>query len=308
MPHSRRRFLETSVKTALLLSSLEVFAFKKPPEIMNTNFKLKLLATNWGYQGSLEDYCSKVKKEGYDGIEIWWPMEAKDQQMLFEQLSKNNLEVGFLCGAYQSDYKEHFDFFKRMIDAAALNKIQKPLYINCHSGRDYFSYEQNKQFINHTTQLAKDTGIKICHETHRSRMLFAAPVAKNYIEQIPELRITFDVSHWCNVSESLLQDQTETINLTLPRVDHVHARIGHPEGPQVNDPRAPEWESAVKAHLDWWDKIVELKKKNGEQLTILTEFGPADYMPSMPYTRQPLADQWGINVYMMKFLRSRYLS
>ena len=34
-------------------------------------------------------------------------------------------------------------------------------------------------------------------------MLFAASVARNYIEKHPELRITFDVSHWCNVSESL---------------------------------------------------------------------------------------------------------
>jgi hypothetical protein len=120
------------------------------------------------------------------------------------------------------------------------------------------------------------------------------------------LRITFDVSHWCNVHESLLDDQKETVEMTLQRVDHVHARIGHPEGPQVNDPRAPEWENAVKAHFAWWYKIAEIKKQKGEVLTVLTEFGPADYMPTMPYTRQPLADQWGINVYMMQQLRKRY--
>jgi hypothetical protein len=105
------------------------------------------------------------------------------------------------------------------------------------------------------------------------------------MESLPELRVTFDVSHWCNVHESLLGDQAETLDLTLQRVDHIHARIGHPEGPQVNDPRAPEWDSAVKAHFAWWDKIVELKKQKGEVLTILTEFGPPDYMPTLPYTR-----------------------
>jgi hypothetical protein len=30
-------------------------------------------------------------------------------------------------------------------------------------------------------------------------------------------------------------------------------------------------------------------------------------MPTMAYTRQPLADQWAINVYMMQLLRKRYL-
>jgi hypothetical protein len=185
--------------------------------------------------------------------------------------------------------------------------VQRPLYINCHSGRDFFSHEQNQTFIDHTDKLSKQTGIKICHETHRSRILFAAPVARYYLEKNPGLRVTFDVSHWCNVSESLLADQAETIALTLPRVDHIHARIGHPEGPQVNDPRAPEWEATVKAHFDWWDKIVEEKKKSGDRLTILTEFGPPTYMPVLPYTMEPLADQWAINVHMMQLLRKRYL-
>ena len=126
------------------------------------------------------------------------------------------------------------------------------------------------------------------------------------VEKYPELKITFDVSHWCNVHESLLADQQSTLDMTLDRVEHIHARIGHPEGPQVNDPRAPEWENAVKAHLAWWDKVVERKKKNGERMTFLTEFGPPDYMPTMAYTRQPLANQWEINVYMMQLLRKRY--
>ena len=96
-------------------------------------------------------------------------------------------------------------------------------------------------------------------------LLYSSSVARHYLETIPELRVTFDVSHWCNVSESLLEDQQETIDLTLQRVDHVHARIGHQEGPQVNDPRAPEWNNAIDAHFAWWDKIIEIKKQKGER-------------------------------------------
>jgi sugar phosphate isomerase/epimerase len=304
---NRRNFIQASgTATAALLLSPELFASSKPAFTMDNNFKLKVLATNWGFNGTIDEYCAKVKKDGYDGIEIWWPTEKKDQDELFNALKKYGLEVGFLTGAYQSVFKEHLDTFTKAIDEAANNKVQRPLYINCHSGRDYFSFEQGKAFIDHTMALSKSTGIKICHETHRSRLLYAAPVARQYMENIPGLRITFDVSHWCNVHESLLDDQKETVEMTLQRVDHVHARIGHPEGPQVNDPRAPEWENAVKAHFAWWDKIAEIKKQKGEVLTVLTEFGPADYMPTMPYTRQPLADQWGINVYMMQQLRKRY--
>jgi len=307
---NRKNFITAagSTATALLLSSLDSLASEtKPTNNMNAGFELKILATNWGFPGTLDEYCAKAKKEGYDGIELWWPMEKKGQDELFATLKKYQLEVGFLCAGSDSNYQKHFDQFVQMINPAAKQDIQKPLYINCHSGRDYFSYEQNKTLIDHTLSLSKETGVIICHETHRSRMLFAAPVARQYIERNPGLRVTFDVSHWCNVSETLLQDQAETVDMTLARVDHIHARIGHPEGPQVNDPRAPEWEQAVKAHFAWWDKVVEMKRKSGQRLTILTEFGPPDYMPTLPYTREPLSDQWAINVHMMQLLRKRYL-
>lgn len=310
MTQNRRTFIKTtaSATTALMLSSLDSLAAAHAPKMTDQkNFSLKILATNWGFKGSLDEYCAKAKKERYDGIEIWWPMEKKGQDELFAVLKKHNLDVGFLCGAHQSGYKEHLQQFKIMIDAAVAS-AQRPLYINCHSGKDYFSYDENKSFIEYTNSLSRKSGILICHETHRSRMLFAAPVAKQFLEKNPELKLTLDASHWCNVSESLLQDQPETMKLAIDRTEHIHARIGHAEGPQVNDPRAPEWEAAVKAHLSWWDAVVERKRKKGEQLTILTEFGPPDYMPTTPYTRQPLADQWAINVHMMHLLRKRYLT
>ena len=307
MKQNRRKFIKTSAagSAALFLSSIDSLSLPKPSFSMNKNYELKILATNWGFSGSTDEFCAKAKKEGYDGIEIWWPAENKKDE-LFAALKQHQLEVGFLCGGWQNDPKEHLDYYKKMVDAAAKQSIQRPLYINNHSGRDHFSFDDNKKFIEHTIALSKETGITICHETHRSRILYAAPVAKQFMEKYPELKITFDVSHWCNVHESLLADQEQTVNMTLERVEHIHARIGHPEGPQVNDPRAPEWENAVKAHLTWWDKVVERKKKNGERMTFLTEFGPPDYMPTTAYTRQPLANQWEINVHMMQLLRKRY--
>lgn len=306
---NRRKFISlTSTLSALALTPFETLVAAKPGFKIPANFSLKIMGSSWGFDGSVDAFCAKAKAVGYDGIEMWWPADAAKQKELFDALNKHQLAIGLLCGVGESDPVKHVAAFKQMINAAAAQKTQAPLYINCHSGRDYFPVEANEQIIAHTIELAQKTGIIICHETHRSRILFAAHIAKQYIQKFPEMRMTFDVSHWCNVHESLLQDQAETVQLALTRVDHIHARIGHPEGPQVNDPRAPEWEPAVKQHLAWWDKIVEHKIKNGaKQLTILTEFGPPDYMPTLPYTRQPLADQWGINVYMMQLLRKRYM-
>ena len=309
MENTRRDFIKATASgsAALFLSSLQAYSLKHKTYFgMHKNYGLKILATNWGFEGSLDAFCAKAKKEGYDGIEQWWPVEKKEQDELFATLKKYNLEVGFLCGGWQSNAAEHLAYYIAAVDAAAKQNIQKPLYINNHSGRDYFSFEDNQKFIAHTTALAKQTGIKILHETHRSRMLFAAHITKQFIQKNAELRLTLDISHWCNVHESLLDDQKETVEFALERTDHIHARIGYQEGPQVNDPRAPEWEKTVQQHFAWWDKVVERKKMNGEQMTFLTEFGPPLYMQTLPYTLQPLSNQWAINVHMMQLLRKRY--
>jgi sugar phosphate isomerase/epimerase len=306
---NRKDFIQlaSASATAMIIDPFEsISSSPKPSFSMNKNFELKILATNWGYAGTMDEFCAAAKKEGYDGIEIWWPGEKKEQDELFAALKKHSLDLGILLGAWQSDPKEHLETFKKAIGEAARNTSQKPLYINCHSGRDHFSFDQNKLFVEHTAGLSKETGILICHETHRSRIMFAAHITRQFIEKYPELKLTFDVSHWCNVHESLLDDQDETVKLALERTEHIHARIGHAEGPQVNDPRAPEWQTAVNKHLAWWDIVAERKKKNGERMTILTEFGPADYMPTLPYTRQPLGDQWAINVFILNLLRKRY--
>ena len=53
----------------------------------------------------------------------------------------------------------------------------KPLFINCHSGRDYFSFDQNRQIIEFSNELATSSGVPIYHETHWARILFVAHIS-----------------------------------------------------------------------------------------------------------------------------------
>ncbi len=301
---NRRQFITSTAaaSTGLLLTSLTSFAKPIMPD-SQSGYSLLIFATTWGFTGSWDEFASKIKQAGYDGMEVWWPTDEKNRAELLEVLNKHKLQVGFLVGSGEKDFQKHLDQFQQNLSAAAK---AKPVYINCHSGKDFFSFEQNKQFMDYTEKINKETGVPVYHESHRGRILFAATIARQFIEKVPSLRLTLDISHWCNVHESYLSDQEETVALALSRTDHIHAHIGQPEGPQVSDPRAPEWSDAVKAHFSWWDKVVETKRKEGKRMTFLTEFGPADYMPTLPYTRQAVANQWDINVHMMEVLRKRY--
>ncbi len=304
MSINRRRFINqiSAASTAVLINPFNTFA--KPMETTSaTGYELIILGTNWGFNGTIQEFCARIKADGFDGAEVWFPADEKNQQELLNAFEKHGLKYGFLIGGSDSTFTHNLDQFTQMLNRGV---TAKPLYINCHSGKDYFSFSENKAFMDLTAKASIASGIPIYHETHRGKSLYSAPITKNFIEQLSSLRLTLDISHWCNVHESMLDDQKETIGLALSRTDHIHARIGHPEGPQVSDPRAPEWKFAADAHFGWWDRVVEQKKKEGKRMTMLTEFGPPDYMPTTAYTRQPLADQWQINKYMLDVLRKRY--
>ncbi|WP_104382385.1 sugar phosphate isomerase/epimerase [Sphingobacterium sp. HMA12] len=265
---------------------------------------IKYYCTNWGNADSWDRFCERVKKAGYDGVEAWLPGDQKERKEMIDALQKYSLRLGLLSGGSGSSFEQYRESFKRNLEEAA---SIKPDYINCHTGKEYYAFEQNKQLIDIGQVIMEKQHIPVYHETHRGRFSFAAHLTKDYLTKIPSLRLALDISHWCNVHESLLADQAEAVSLALARTEHIHARIGHPEGPQVNDPAAPEWKSTVNQHLAWWDEIVAQHKQSGAKvLTITTEFGPAGYLPTLPFTQQPVADQWSVNVYMLNLLKDRY--
>src|SRR5690606_31324112 len=135
-------------------------------------------------------------------------------------------------------------------------------------------------------------------ETHRGKFSFAAHITEQYLHRMPNLRLTLDASHWCNVAESLLEDQPGALTQAVNHTDHIHARVGYPQGPQVPDPRCPEWQETLQVHLGWWDRVAKLKNVGGGVLTVTPEFGPFPYMVHSPADGKPLANQWALNVWM----------
>lgn len=302
MAYNRREFLLTSALAStsycLPRPTLAPLSFSIPKA-----FDLTILATNWGFVGGVDAFCARAKEDGYDGIEVWVPREKEAVNALITAVNKYDLKLGLLAGAGGHQFKDHFADFKASVKAAT---ALRPWFVNCHSGRDYFTFEENRQFIDYTIEMSEQTNVPIYHETHRARILFAAHITRRYVEAIPKLRLTLDISHWCTVHSSLLQDQKETVDRALSRVNHVHSRVGHAQSPQISDPRAPEWENALDAHFAWWDQVVEYKVKANEPLTMTTEFGPPNYMPTLPFTNQPITDLWAINKHMKDLWRERY--
>lgn len=256
-------------------------------------------------------FLEKVLEHGYDGIEIHLPDNKTFIRELFSKVEEiRKSEPDFAVILQQLEFPATADV--RMYILSLKKKLKQlaafqPTFINSHTGRDYFSFDENCTAIEEAMKIAEDTGVRILHETHRGRFSFHTATLLPYLEKYPGLELTGDFSHFCTVSESLLEDQEEIIDVIIPHVSYIHARVGHAQGAQVNDPFAPEWWQELNAFLVWWDLIIRQRMIDGEKETLIcTEFGPTPYMPAAPYTKKPLADQWGINVNMKELLQNHY--
>ena len=271
--------------------------------IGNAQNEILFFQTNWGYNGGIEDFIEKAKKSGYDGVEIWLPAEPEKQNIISKALKKFDMKVIFLCGTnrnltFEESLIEYKNYLKKAID-------QKPLAINSHTGSDFLTYDQNMAFIDAANNLSKASNIPIYHETHRGRFSYSLPETIKYLEKNNNLFLTLDISHWMVVHESLLKNQDKFINSVINRSNHIHARVGFEEGPQVNDVKAPEWKSIVDRHLEIWEFIIRKRWDEGKMITVTTEFGPPNYMPTEPVTKKPLSDQWNSNTFIMKSIKDR---
>ena len=169
--------------------------------------QIHFLCPLWGRESDdFDKFLDDVVTSGYDGVEL--PFSSTDaivnQKLVEKILARDLIWVGQNWRASGSEFTEHKKIQRKfLMELAEL----KPLFINSHTGKDYFDFDQNMELINDAEKVAQKTSIKVLHETHRTRFNFAAHVTKTFLQTNSNIRLTADISHWCNVAESLLEDQ-----------------------------------------------------------------------------------------------------
>ncbi len=268
----------------------------------------------WGSEeDSVPVFFQKVLQAQYAGVEINLPASASFQKQFLEKLERIRAsgQPDFVFIAQQvlpAQQESCATYLRRMEERLMLLATLRPDFINAHTGKDYFSFDENCLIIEAAENIASRTGIPVYHEIHRGRFTFHSYGLLRYLEKFPQLKLTGDISHWCTVSETMLQDQAAILKMVFPHIRHIHARIGFEQGPQVNDPFAPEWDAHRNTYFHWWKDILALQKEKQDFFTITPECGPAPYMPLLPFKKTPLSDQWSNNYKMVQFLKSNLLT
>lgn len=274
---------------------------------------VKFHCSRWGHESvPWNDFVSKVKQHGFAGVEIIALRFPEQKQEMLYALTDSGLDYSFIYTEKKvdNDFKKYLRVMEaQLLEIATTYRAgsRLPSTIIAQIGREYFTPDQVGECFAVCDKVSNETGIPVIQETHRFRWSYAAHVVKNYLEQFPNLKLALDLSHWFCVSESFLEDQQEAIDMAIDHTVHLHARVGHTQGPQVTDPRTPENATALAHHLKYWDQwINNLRGKGVAECTITPEFGPYPYMIHSPADNKPVADLWEVNGWMKEMLSARY--
>ena len=233
---------------------------------------------------------------GLDASAIRQALAAQGLSLIVELVTGGDYVPDLACSPTQHLEELH----AQLQQAQAL----QPRRITVITGSDSWSPPTQQAFLAEALRLVAGSAIPVSFETHRSRSLFNPWAIAELLEALPQLRLTADLSHWCCVSVRLMTPDLAPIQAMVERVDHIHARVGHAQGPSVGHPFAPEWEEALEAHRRCWQRFAASQLARGQTpLTITPEFGPDGYLPCLPFSGEPVADLLEINSAMARWLR-----
>ena len=161
------------------------------------------------------------------------------------------------------------------------------LRTNAHSGSDAWGESEAHDYFAAALASADSLGDDlppVSHETHRGRYLNCPFATARLLQALPSLRLTSDFSHWVVKCERLLDTPEEQALLTsvlAPACDHIHARVGTPQAPQVSSVRAPSVRHAADRHYAWWSTIWDAREASSlsgrdGHLSATIEYGPVE--------------------------------
>lgn len=273
--------------------------------------EIQFFKTLWGFDGSFAhavEQAISAQMQGIEGPAPSQPDKRSELNQLIRGQGLHYIAEITTAGSYIPDREatlaQHLDSFKSKLD---MSLELSPLFITCLAGCDAWPEAQSIDFFGKAMELADAAGIVVSFETHRGRSLFNPWVTQRIVEQLPSIRLTCDFSHWCVVCERLIDSELGIIQQIANYAHHIHARVGYDQGPQVPDPAAPEYQSALQAHQGWWEIIWRSQQARDYKTTTMTpEFGPDGYLHEAPFTREPVADLWELNTWMSTTEREHY--
>ena len=236
----------------------------------------------------MEDNFRMTAKAGYSGLCIDPAVEEIEKMRQLKPLYR---DFGLKCMLNAFPYA--VDEMAPLLDLAV---EMEAVMVNSIGGVMPMTVEAGIPVVKRWMQEADAVGIPLLFETHRDCTLNDMHYTLQLIEQVPDMRLCADLSHYVIDREMRLpldDSDKQAMQTILERSDCFQGRVSNAE--QIQVPLAfPQHQKWVGQFRAWWqDGIQSWRSRNDDDATLvfLCELGPPPYAITDAEGRE-LSDRW----------------
>ncbi|MFY0544800.1 sugar phosphate isomerase/epimerase family protein [Brevibacillus sp. H7] len=239
---------------------------------------------------SLEEKIERIAAAGFDGILGRLP--APDEAKLWRRLL-DKYRLNFGIEAFPAERDEFALFLKQAKEFGVS-------YVNAQVMDSYIIGDAAVMRLRGLMEEAAEAEIPFFVETHRGRITQDLLRTAEYVQALPNLRLTIDFSHYVLAGEMIRPDEKAEpyLQMLLERTSCIHGRVSN--GEQIQVDIGPHGEHPMtERFLGWWKTGMShwLKEASpGDILPFVCELGPIPYaITRKSYTNPPeeeISDRW----------------
>jgi sugar phosphate isomerase/epimerase len=235
---------------------------------------------------TMEEKFEKIAEAGFTGIMGGLPQPA-DAAKWRSLLDRYNFDFGITISPRTVEEA------KPLLEQANNFGVQ---YVNAQVKDNFVIGPPAINLLQGLVEAARAAKIPFSAETHRGIITQDLHRTVEYVQAIPDLRLTLDLSHYVvtGVMTTYSEKAEELFDIIVERASCIHGRVSN--GHQVQVDVGPEGTHPMVEHFQrWWAKGMAhwlSQAKPGDVFPYACELGPADYAITLPGTSQEISDRW----------------
>ena len=261
-----------------------------------------------GKEWSTEEKLKIIAEVGFTGV-LGTAFELDNDEQWIRLVRENGLSWGIGLGPWDGD-----KLVSRMEQAKELGA----LYANIQPGDAFTIGSEAVSFLEHVMSEADRIGLPCLFETHRGRITQDLLRTVEYLQALPDMRLTVDLSHYVLAGEMFIgmgdridiDPRVDTyFDTLLQRCSCIHMRVSNAQQIQVDIGNDTQSNLLVEKYVAWWKQAVlywQKEAKPGDILPLVSELGPADYAitRSDANSREEISDRWQQSLVLKKIVEN----
>jgi hypothetical protein len=242
-----------------------------------------------GPDWSIAEKLERLREAGFDGIDVAWTPVLPSAEAV-EHAQSIGLPYGLTCFPSSVEAFEELVGIFRELDPG-------PLYLNIQPAKKVFTVSEGASYLREWIGIGEAAGFRVLIETHRDRMTTDLRFTLQLMDEVPEMRLVADLSHFVvgqEIAWPLRDEDHALVRRVLERSDMFHGRVASREQVQI----AITWEHHrqwLDLFLGWWEEGFRLWRDRAtpdDDLIFVTELGPPQWYAITGPDGRELSDRW----------------